>query len=111
MKTTNYGIDLMVSGQVGNNEIIFNEAVLKMDNFLNSVIKGFVKSTPENLDINEKYIITDGKYIDHICYIVNTAKNIEYIPVKNSMIFFVIEENSFFLYDNSTWKKLSFSKD
>lgn len=107
MKTINYDINLMVPGQSGNNEIAFNEAIAKIDNFLNIVIKGFVQAPPDNLSINEKYIITDGQYVNNICYIADAAKNIEYMKVQNSMIFFVLEENSFFMYESGAWKKLS----
>lgn len=108
MKTTNYGINLMVPGQAGNNEIAFNEAIAKIDNFLNIVIKGFLQTAPEHLSINEKYIITDGEHVNHICYIADASKGIEYMKLQDNMIFFILEENSFFMYANGGVQKLSF---
>ena len=65
MKTTCFNMDLMVPNQI-NKDVIFNESLLKIDNFLNSTVNGFIEDIPDNPGIGEKYIITSGKYTDSV---------------------------------------------
>ena len=59
MKTYNYGIDLMIPMQI-NRDIVFNEALLTIDSFCNSIVISFIDRKPSNPVIREKYILTEG---------------------------------------------------
>ena len=67
MKTTNFSMDLMVPSQ-SNKDIVFNEALLKIDSFMNFSVVDFIDHKPEQLQNGEKFIISSGEYKNKICY-------------------------------------------
>ena len=60
MKTNNFSINLMVPGQA-EKDIVFNESILLIDQFLSNSVNGFTKDTPKSLKIGEKFIIVKCK--------------------------------------------------
>jgi len=105
MKTTNFKLDLMIPNQA-NKDVVFNESLLTIDNFLSITINGFIDNIPANLVSGEKYIISDGRYKNHICYKTHDAKEIQYFLPNNGMLFFLIEDLTFLLYFGNTWKEV-----
>ena len=95
----------MVPGQI-NKDVIFNESLLKIDSFLNCTINGFIKDIPNNLEISEKYIITTGKYADHICYMSHESKGIQYFLPKYGMLVFSLKNHNFLVYIDNRWQKI-----
>ena len=57
MQTTNFNIDLMIPNQI-NKDVIFNESLITIDEFLKFTIDGFIDSKDEQIEIGKKYIIT-----------------------------------------------------
>lgn len=105
MQTPNFNIDLMTPMQF-DREIIFNEAILKLDNFCNIVIKAIVDSKPEVPAIGDKYIIKSGPNINQIYFCSDLAKGWQNFIPKHSIIAFILKENCFYLFDNNKWQKI-----
>lgn len=110
MKTTCFNMDLMVPNQI-NKDVIFNESLLKIDSFLNFTVNGFIEDIPDNLGIGEKYIITSGKYIDHICYISHESKGVQYFLPKQGMLVFSLKTHNFLLYINNQWQEIQLNSN
>lgn len=100
-------MDLMIPNQA-NKDVVFNESLLVIDNFLNLTINGFSDIIPDNLKSGEKYIITNGEHKDHICYKTHESKNIEYFIPSPGTLFFLIETHDFMLYNGNDWEKIQF---
>lgn len=90
MKTTNFSMDLMVPLQL-NKDTIFNEALLKIDSFMNLSVIDFIDHKPENLKNGEKFIISTGEYKNNICYKPMYSKTILLSEPKEGMLVFVIK--------------------
>lgn len=105
MKTTCFNMDLMVPNQI-NKDVVFNESLLKIDSFLNSTVNGFIEDIPDNLEIGEKYIITSGKYTDHICYMSHESKGVQYFLPKQGMLVFSLKTHNFLLYISNQWQEI-----
>lgn len=103
MKTVNFNMDLMVPSQV-NKDVIFNESLLMIDCFMQMSVVNFTDSTPENIEVGQKYIITDGDYVNHICYLSYSSKEVEYLKPQNGMIIFIVENNHFVIYNGQQWE-------
>ena len=106
MKTYNYGIDLMIPMQI-NRDIVFNEALLTIDSFCNSIVISFIDRKPSNPVIGEKYILTEGENINHICYCNNLSKGWQLLKAQDGMIIFIYKENSFFIFQQNEWNSLN----
>ncbi len=108
MKTTNFNMDLMVPNQT-NKDVVFNESLLTIDNFLSITVNGFTKNPPETLQEGEKYIITDGEYKNHICFKTHESKDVSYFLPKTGTLFFILENHNFMLFENNNWEEIKFS--
>lgn len=106
-QTYNYNIDLMLPNGA-NKDIIFNEAISKIDSLLNVAVIGFIDKTPEELPLDTKYIITKGKDSNKICYAVNNPKNIHLLFPKSGMFVFVLKAQSFYIFMNNEWQQVKF---
>ncbi|WP_316353912.1 hypothetical protein [Candidatus Trichorickettsia mobilis] len=97
MKTHHYNIDLMTPMQT-DKEILFNEALLKIDSFCNSTVRNFIEQLPDTLVVGDKYILAFGENEGDICYCADLAKGWQLLKARAGMIIFVSEENSFFIF-------------
>jgi Protein of unknown function (DUF2793) len=103
MQTNNYAITLMIPSQI-NKDVLFNEAICKIDSFCNIAILSFVPNIPEDLAIGTMHIISEGLNRNSICYNPSSAAGWKILnPIKN-MIFFIISERRFFLFNGETWE-------
>lgn len=103
MQTTNFNIDLMIPNQI-NKDVIFNESLITIDEFLKFTIDGFIDSKDEQIEIGKKYIITGEEDKDYICY-MSTSQIKKTLKPKYGMLLFSIPESSFLLYENNEWRK------
>ncbi|WPY01362.1 DUF2793 domain-containing protein [Candidatus Trichorickettsia mobilis] len=107
MKTHHYNIDLMTPMQT-DKEILFNEALLKIDSFCNSTVRNFIQQLPEAMIVGDKYILAFGENEGDICYCADLAKGWQLLKAKAGMIVFVCEENSFFIFGyDHRWSKVT----
>ncbi len=104
-QTYNYNIDLMLPNGA-NKDIIFNEAISKIDSLLNVVVTGFIDEAPSELPLDTKYIITDGKDSNKICYAVNNPKNVQLLPPRSGMLVFIFKEQHFYIFMNNKWQQI-----
>jgi hypothetical protein len=104
MQSFNHNIELMTPGQVGK-DLIFNEAMLKLDGFCNHAIKGFVEEPPEEFTIGDKYIINQGQMKNSICYIFSQSSGWQFLQAKEGMVFFCQQLNQMILFDGKEWQK------
>ncbi|KAF8818422.1 hypothetical protein [Rickettsia endosymbiont of Cardiosporidium cionae] len=108
MQSNNYNINLMIPNRA-NKDVIFNEAISTIDNFLNIAIQGFISEIPKELPVDKKYILIKNDqsgYNNKIIYKIHEQQNIKLLSPKESMIVFVIENNSFFIFSNDQWHKI-----
>ena len=106
MKTNNFAIDLMVPGQI-EKDIVFNESILLIDQFLNNSVNGFIKDIPYSLEVGEKFIISNGSKKNYICFLSHNSKLIEFLKPSNNTIIFSKEQKCFFLFDDDNWIKIN----
>jgi hypothetical protein len=104
MKTKNYNIDLMMHYQT-NKELIFNEAIYKLDFLINKSAKAFVSSLPVNVPEGSLYILV--KENDEKAYVACFINNLWHIAnLCPGAIYYVEEEGAFFLLSNENkWQK------
>lgn len=96
----------MVQNQ-SNKDITYNESLLKIDNFLNCSIIDLIEETPDKLKIGEKYILSEGEYKDHICYLPHESKKIQYLKPQNGMIIFHLQTKEFWCFNDDKWNQIS----
>lgn len=101
MKTANLEIELMTPSQL-NKDIIFNEALLKIDNFIPLWIEGFIETLNDDLNVNKKYIITKGTHRNKICYRSMAARPVEFHTPKIGMLVFH-PDCGFLYYNGENW--------
>ena len=106
MKTNNFAIDLMVPGQI-EKDIVFNESILLIDQFLNNSVNGFINDVPDILEVGEKFIISNGDKKNHICFLSHPSKLIEFLKPSDNTIIFSREQKCFFLFDKDHWVKIN----
>jgi hypothetical protein len=104
MKTKAFALDLMVPNQT-HKDIVFNESMLTIDQFLNISVKGFIKNVPKTLNVGDKLIISTGSKKDHICFLLHKSKKIELLKPINGMVVFSTKHSCFYLYDDK-WIKI-----
>ena len=102
MITNNYGIELMIPSQV-NKDVIFNEAISKLDGFCNMVIVSFIDSLPLELTIRSLHIISNGIDKNSICYCPSNASGWKLLKPTPNMIFYVKSERNFFCFNGDNW--------
>ena len=106
MKTNNFAIDLMVPGQA-EKDIVFNESILLIDQFLNNSVNGFIPDIPDSLEVGKKFIISDGNKKNQICFRSHNSKKIEFLGPSSNIIVFSKEQKCFFLFDTDNWVKIN----
>jgi hypothetical protein len=105
MKTHNYNIDLITPMQI-DKDIVFNEALLMLDNFCNSTVVSFIATLPSVPAIGKKYILSAGENIGRICYCSNLSKGWQLLAPQDDMVMFVHKENNFFIFEQNGWKSI-----
>jgi hypothetical protein len=105
MKTTHFQMNLMVPNQL-NKDLVFNESLMTIDNFLNNTVDGTFADTPLTLEVGKKYIITNGEHRNKICFRLHEARAIEFLQPQNGSLFFSLETRHFMLYHNDHWEQL-----
>ena len=108
MKTNNYHLDLMITNQA-NKDVIYNESILIIDNFLNSSVISFIDQKPAKLNSNEKYVIASGQDKNKICYSPSDSSSVELLTPFEGMVLYFIKESGFFIYNNSAWQAMNWS--
>ena len=106
MLTNNYGLDLMIPSQA-NKDVVFNEAITKLDSFCNFSLNSFESKAPHELKPGAMHIITEGDYAMCIYYCPSEASGWKIQKPKKGMVFFVHSENKFFYFDGSKWESVA----
>lgn len=105
MQSFNYNIKFMTPQQL-NKDLVFNEAILKLDGFCSHAIKGFVDAVPQEFVIGDKYIINQGQMKNNICYIFSQSSGWQFLSPKEGMVFFCSELGQMILFDGQEWQKI-----
>ena len=105
MKTHNYVLDLMAPMQA-NKEVLLNEAFLKLDAFVSSVVIETIDNEPEKPIVGEKYLISQGDKKDHICYCVHISRGWEYLAPSHGMFIFLLHGQNFLVFLEGAWQGL-----
>jgi hypothetical protein len=92
----------MVPSQI-NKEIVFNEAILKLDGFCNASIKGFTDTIPSSGATGDKYILKTGEHQNYICYFFAETSGWQLLSPKQGMIFFCEQLKQFIYFDGQDW--------
>ncbi|MCP5369221.1 MAG: hypothetical protein H6909_00805 [Rickettsiaceae bacterium] len=103
MKTNNLSLELMVPSQI-NKDIIYNEAILKLDDFSNLSICDFIETTPLELDAGVKYIIRSGENKNKICYRPHESKPIMIHEPRDGMVIYMLSMAKFLFYAKDVWQ-------
>ena len=101
-KTTFFDIHLMSPMQI-NKEVIFNEAITKIDSICHASVLDFVDDVPESSKIQNKYIVTKGVNASKICYFSEPSKGWQYIAPKKGMVIFVESMGNFWAFNGQNW--------
>jgi hypothetical protein len=104
MKTNNLSLELMVPSQI-NKDIIYNEAILKLDDFSNLSICDFINTYPSELDAGIKYIIRNGNDRNKICYRSHESKPIMLHEPRDGMVIYMISQGKFLFYSKGEWQE------
>lgn len=102
MKTHNYMLDLMRPNQM-NKDILFNETIIKIDNFLNMSIDDFVDQIPKKSNERKIYIISSGAEKNNIYYTNYDNRTYHIIKAQEGMCFFVVSKQRFYLFTKNGW--------
>jgi hypothetical protein len=108
MQTLRANIDLMKDGQI-NKELVFNEAMIKIDSLINLTISDFVNEG--DLETDDNFIISNGVNKNKISYINVNSISRQYFTPCNMMMVFIIKKNSFYIFNNQNWERLLFQKN
>ena len=107
-KTNNFKINLMLPDQA-QKDIVFNESMILIDQFLKNTIDGFKDKMPDSISIGEKFIIKNGDNKNKICFLSHDSKQIALLdPTQNTLVF-VKEEQCFFIFDHNNWTQVNLS--
>lgn len=104
MKTNSFAFNLMVPGQ-DHKDIVYNESILTIDQFLNNSITNFISAVPEVLEVGKKFILTEGDNLNQICFRSHESKEVQYLLPIQGMIIFVTNRLCFFLFNDGEWIK------
>ena len=110
MLTHNYCLDLMLPSQV-NKDVVFNEAITKIDSFCNFAINSFEGGVPAFLNVGAMHIICEGDHAMSICYCPSEAAGWKIQKPKKGMVFFVRSENKLFYFTGSQWEAVEALSD
>ena len=105
MKTNSLALDLMVPGQ-DHKDIVFNESILVIDQFINNTVNNFVEAVPEGIEIGERFIITGEERTNQICFLLHESRDIQFITPKAGMVIFLTSQLCFFLFNGEGWVKI-----
>lgn len=108
MKSQNYQFEFMKS-DLANKDVLYNEAIIKLDTFLNMSVVDFIDKMPESSKAGEKYIITGNANKGYIGYLPYDGKQHEHLKPAEGMIVFVKSEQSFYTFNDNQWQKLFIS--
>ncbi len=101
-KTTNFNIELMQTN-IANKDIIFNETISYIDNFmLNSAY--LIDEEDSNIPDGSKAIITKGENKNKIAYKTNALNKLQYLNPVNGMVYFIINKAEFYYYFDNEWR-------
>jgi hypothetical protein len=103
MQTSSINLQLMNENQL-NKELIFNEAMVKIDSLINLVVEDFI--TEENINNNSNYIIEDGENKNKISFINVNSNSRQYFLPQKMIVIFVLKKNSFYIFNNDNWSKI-----
>jgi hypothetical protein len=95
-------LELMHNQQVGK-EIIFNEAIIKMEQLCSQLVIKFISHPYKDLK-KGLYIIdkNSDKYHNHLTFFI--ADRWRYIKPQENMMIFIEEKNAFFKFSEDGWK-------
>lgn len=103
MKTSNLALELMVPSQI-NKDIIYNETILKLDDFFHNTIDGVIDKKPSEIEVGKKYIISSGEDRNHICYRSSESKSVSIHIPKEGMLVYLKSESKFIFFSEDLWK-------
>ena len=106
MKTNFYDINMMLPSQI-NKEIIFNEAILKLDGFANCCINGFTDHEPEDYTYGDKYIMSQGENKNNICYILAPSHQWHILKPQKGMHVFLQSAMEIYVFNGNDWLALN----
>jgi len=109
MLTNNYGLDLMLPSQT-NKDVVFNEAITKIDSFCNFAVNSFEGNIPSSLNVGAMHIICEGDHAMSICYCPSEAAGWKIQKPKKGMVFFVRSENKLFYFNGAQWEAVKASE-
>jgi hypothetical protein len=105
MQTSKINIELMNEMQV-NKELIFNEAMVKIDSLTNLIIEDFINE--ENINNDNSFIILNGENKNKISYININSNERQYFMPQKVLLVFIVKKNNFYMFDSQKWEPLSF---
>ncbi len=105
MKTNSFAFNLMVPGQ-DHKDIVYNESILTIDQFLNNSVTNFISAVPEVLEVGKKFILTEGDNLNQICFRSHESKEVQFLTPIEGMMVFVATSFCFFIFNNGEWIKI-----
>jgi hypothetical protein len=98
-------LELMRPNQVGK-EIIFNETIIQIEQLCSQMVLRFIDHPYKDLKKGLYIISKDGdRYHNHLTYPLEDRW--KYIKPQENMIIFIEEKNSFFKFQQNTWKDVT----
>jgi hypothetical protein len=104
MQTSKINIELMNHMQL-NKELVFNEAMIKIDSLMNLVVEDFMNESDIRGD--QIFIIQDGDRKNSICYFNVNSDQRQYFLPKSKIVAFVAKRQQFYMFDKEKWSSLS----
>ena len=107
MKTANIDLPLLVPHQT-NKEVLINEAMLSIDQFLTNSVMSFIAIDELDTvagDHNQRFIISDGVEKGKIACFIDSLSCWKFFMPKVGMVLFIMSEASWFTY-GSSWQRV-----
>lgn len=105
MQTKQLNIELMNDNQA-NKELIFNEAMIKLDSLSNIAINDFAYE--KDISDDQNYILLDEENKNKISFKnINSDKRQHFIP-NNIFIVFVLKKEKFYIFDSKNWNEINY---
>ena len=108
MQTSKINIELMNHMQL-NKELVFNEAMIKIDSLMNLVVEDFMNESDIRGD--QIFIIQDGDRKNSICYFNVNSDQRQYFLPKAKIVAFVAKRKQFYMFDKEKWSPLSMDNE
>jgi hypothetical protein len=105
MYANNYKIDLMIPSQI-NKDVIFNEAIIKLDSFCNIAAESFILELPLEIIPGILYILSEGPNKHSICYSPSKASGWKIQKPTRNMIYYIKSESNFFCFNGENWEAI-----